>query len=201
MKRLTGVAWLLAVISATTANAQAPIARNPTPERVTTFIEAGGVIPVGRFADAAHAGFAPSFGGYYRVNDFIAPAFQLQWAFLEPDRDRTGGVGSLDMVDALVGVRFYVPLDFRVRPWATLLTGIAHYESYHVFPLEPVIGTGRTKRTDPVLSIGGGFDVDLHPNFSLGFDWHTIFSFSTDKSRGENTLTAMSLGAAALFHF
>jgi hypothetical protein len=105
------------------------------------------------------------------------------------------------MATGLVGVRFFMPLGLPFQPWATVLTGIAHYESYRHLQLEPVIAPGRTHRTDPVLSIGGGFDLDLHPNFSLGFDMHPIFSFSTDTQSGEDHLVALSFGGAALLHF
>lgn len=201
MKRIIAAAlWLMVLAMPRGAAAQAPLARNPTPEGVSVFFEPGGLIPVGSFGDAAQAGFAPTVGGYYQLLDFLAPAFQAQWAFLEPDRARTGGVGSLDALDLLFGVRCMLPGKRLVRPWGTLLFGIAHYESYRDFPLEPIFSPGAHARTDPMLALGGGVDFDVHPNFSIGPDLRAQFSFSTG-SNGEGNLTAIAIGAVATFHY
>jgi hypothetical protein len=202
MKRVTSAALLFAVLSAAaTANAQAPLARNQTPERVTVYAEAGGMFPVGRFGDVADAGFAPTVGGYYFVNDYVAPAFRIGWAFLKPNRDVTGPGGSLDMANALLGVRLSVPVKARVHPWVNVLGGVAHYESYRGLAFEPVLEAGSTRRTDPLFAFGGGLDVDLHPNFSLGFDAQALFSISTASGHGERSLTAVSIGGMALLHY
>jgi hypothetical protein len=200
MRRLAAVSWLVLVVLAGEAGAQAPFKRDPTPEGVTVWFEAAGLIPLGGFGDAAQAGFAPTFGGYYPVLPFLAPAFQVQWAFLEPDRSRTGGVGSLDAMNALLGVRAMLPGRRLVRPWGTLLFGIAHYEAYRDFFLEPIFSNGKHTRTDPMLAVGGGVDFDVHPNFSIGADLRGQFSFSTGRS-GEGTLSAITLGAVATFHY
>ena len=202
MKRVTSAALLFAALSAAaSAHAQAPLARNQTPEHVTVFAEVGGLFPVGRFGNVADAGFAPSVGGYYQVNDFIAPAFRIGWAFLAPNRDVTGPGGSLDMLTALLGLRFSLPVKSRVHPWASILGGIAHYASYRALPLEPVMDPGSSSRTDPAFTFGGGLDVDLHPNFSLGFDVHALFSISTESGGSERNLTAVSVGGMALLHY
>jgi len=201
MKRILAAGlWLVVLCMPSVAAAQAPLKRDLTPEGVTAYFELGGVFPVGGFADAAQAGFAPAFGGYYAVLPFLAPAFQVQWALLEPDRERTGGVGSLDAQNVLFGVRFMRPRPHLVRPWGTALFGIAHYDSYRDLPLEPIFRPGAHARTDPMLAIGGGVDFDVHPNFSIGAEVRGHFSFTTG-STGEETLTAVSVGAVAAFHY
>jgi len=200
MGRSLATSGLLIVLLVCEASAQAPLRRDPTPEGVSVSFEAGGLIPVGGFGDAAQAGFAATFGGYYPVLPFLAPAFQLQWAPLEPDRARTGGGGSLDASNALLGARFMLPGKRLVRPWGTLLFGVAHYDSYRNFFLEPIFANGKHTRTDPMLAVGGGVDFDVHPNFSVGPDLRGQFSFSTGRS-GEGTLSAISIGAVATFHY
>ena len=201
MKRIlaTGL-WLVALCVPSVATAQAPLKRDVTPEGVTAFFELAGVFPVGGFADAAQAGYAPTFGGYYPVLPYLAPAFQMQWAFLEPDRERSGGFGSLDALNVLLGVRLMLPSARLVRPWGTALFGVAHYSSYRDLALEPIFSPGAHDRTDPMLAIGGGVDFDVHPNFSIGMGVHGLFSFTTG-SAGEETLTAVSVGGIAAFHY
>jgi hypothetical protein len=182
------------------AAAQAPLKRELTPEGVTAYFEIDGLFPVGGFADAAQAGIAPTFGGYYPALPFLAPAFQVQWAFLEPDRERTGDVGSLDAQNVLFGLRLMWPHPRLVRPWGTALFGVAHYSSYRDLALEPIFSPGAHDRTDPMLAIGGGVDFDVHPNFSIGGAVRGQFSFTTG-STGEETLTAVAVGAVAAFHY
>ena len=51
-----------------------------------------------------------------------------------------------------------------------------------------------------MLAIGGGVDFDVHPNFSIGGAVRGQFSFTTG-STGEETLTAVAVGAVAAFHY
>jgi len=200
-RRIAGMV-LLVLALALPAAAQAPWPRNPTPERVTFFAEAGGLVPVGRFSDAADGGFAPIAGGLYRLNEIVAPVVQFQWGFLDAKRQSTfGGGGSIDALNLLGGVRLYLPVKGVVHPWATALAGWAHYASHSHPPPQPAFGVARNSRDDPAFSVGGGLDFQLHPNFSLGIDARALFSISTDTDRGARDLTAVSIAGAALFHF
>lgn len=183
------------------AAANAQWQRNPTPEGVTVFATAGGLFPVGKFSDAADGGFAPGFGGYYRLNDFIAPAFQFQYAFLQVDSQRLGGGESINALNLLGGLRLFIPVKGIVHPWVTGLLGWAHYHTSQDLPLEPLFGVGERSRNDFMLSAGGGVDFQVHPNVSLGIDTRALFSISTNTSRGQGNLTAITVSGVALFHF
>lgn len=183
------------------AAAEAQWPRNPTPEKVTAFATMGGIFPVGRFSDAADGGFAPGFGGYYRVNDVIAPAFQFQYGFLEVDNQRLGGGESIGALNLLGGLRLFIPVKGIVHPWVTGLLGWANYHTSRQLPLEPLFGFGERDRNDFMLSSGGGLDFQVHPNFSLGIDTRALFSISTHTSRGQENLTAITVSGVALFHF
>jgi hypothetical protein len=159
------------------------------------------MFPVGRFADVADAGVAPSLGGYMRVNRVLAPAFQFQYAFLEIDDQRIGGGESVDAFNLLTGFRLFLPVEGVVHPWVTALLGWAHYKTDSELPLQPLFGVGEKDRDDVMLSVGGGLDFRIHPVFSVGIDTRALFSISTDTSRGAKNLTAMSVCGLAMFHF
>ncbi|MGH7899165.1 MAG: hypothetical protein ACREQQ_14515 [Candidatus Binatia bacterium] len=183
------------------AAAQAPWPRDPTPERVTFMGGVGGLFPVGRFADAADSGFAPSIGGFFRANKVLAHAFHFQYGHLEADEQRLGGGETIHTFNLLTGPRLFIPLKGPVSPWVTGLIGWAHYRTDRELPLEPLFGVGDRTRNDVMLSIGGGLDFRLHPVFSVGIDARALFSIATSDSRGEDNLTAMTVSGLAMFHF
>jgi hypothetical protein len=175
--------------------------RDPTPERVTFLAGVGGLFPVGEFADAVDSGVAPSIGGYLRLNEIFAPAFQFQYGFLEADNRRIGGGESIDTFNLLTGLRLFIPVKGIVHPWITGLVGWAHYRTDRELDLQPLFGVGDKERNDVMFSTGGGVDFQVHPNFSIGIDTRVLFSISTDSSSGEGDLTAMTVSGLALFHF
>ncbi len=174
--------------------------RNPTSEQVGIVAFGGGFRPVGRFREKVTGGFALGAGGYYRLTGFLAPAFAAHYAFLDPDRSATGARGSIDAWALVGGLRLFLLSErYRFRPWVAVLGGWAHYTSFRSLPLEPVFRPGRSTRDDPLISAGGGIDLSLHPNFTLGVDIRDNVSLTDDHDKGERDLTAVSILGSLTF--
>jgi hypothetical protein len=176
--------------------------RNPKPERVSVSFAAGGLIALGDFDDAANSGAAIMAIAHYRASQWVQPVVSFQWAFLEADEAADRGDSSLDALNFLFGVRGYLlPDDQPFRPYLTVLGGWARYMRDDERGLPGLIATGEDHRDDPAISPGGGFEVVLHPNVSVGMDGRALFSFATGDSKEEDDVTAVSLSGFAAFHF
>ena len=195
------VICLCAAAGVMTGSARAEL-RNPTPEQVAVAASIGGFRPVGRFGDKVNGGGAVGASGFYRLTRFITPAFAVHYAFLDPDESATGIRGSIDTWSVLGGVRLFLfPESYRLRPWVAVLGGWAHYTSYRVLPLETIFTPGRNTRDDPVVSAGGGIDLGLHPNFTVGADIRDNVSLTDDHEKGERDLTAITILGSLIFHY
>jgi hypothetical protein len=211
MKRVFGAALCLLLCAA--AGAAEEVKDEPTPERVTVVASGGGFFPVGRFGDVAQDGFVLEAGGFYRLRgrlaSHLAPAFTAYYGFLEPVRPPSGVLpgtqgahGSIDTTAFLGGLRvFMLPETYRVQPWFSMLAGWAHYTSFRPLPLAPAFAPGHAKRDDPMVCVGGGVDVKLHPNFSIGFVVRDNISLTDDHEDGERDLSSVSVLGALLFHY
>jgi hypothetical protein len=182
--------------------------RNPNPERVTVIAAGGIALPAGDFGERAEPGPTVRFGGYYRLWTLLNPAFEIQYATFDakPNPAMLGATGprrgTIDFYDGLVGLRaFLLPEGYLFRPWGTVMGGFAHYGAHPRLPLAPAFGRNRDDRDDPLLAIGGGVDLSLHPNFSLGFDARLLQSFTRNRDLGEEDLQTTALTAALVFHY
>ncbi|MEA2625389.1 MAG: outer membrane protein beta-barrel domain [Candidatus Binatota bacterium] len=203
MKRFVGLGLWLALAFALGSFGDAA-AEEPTrtPDRVSIAFGVGGILPTGKFADAADAGFAYSFSGYYHLTDWFGPAFVFQQGFLESDPSTGVHGGSVDTYSLAGGVRAYVlPPSFMLRPWVTLLGGYHRYAQHRKHELTPIFAIGHDDRDDPFLSIGGGAELRLHPNFGLGADLRYNASFSDSDDRGERDLGAFTIAALLILHY
>lgn len=199
MKRMLPVVIGLGLAAGQIGTARADL-RNPTPDQVGIVASVGGFRPVGRFGEKVTGGLVLGTGGYYRLTNFLAPAFAAHYAFLDPDRSATGVRGSIDTWGFVGGLRLFLLSEtYSFRPWVAVLGGWAHYTSYRALPLEPVFRPGRSTRDDPLVSAGGGIDLSLHPNFTLGVDIRDNVSLTDDHDKGERDLTAVSILGSLTF--
>lgn len=198
MRRMLGAALVLCLVAPGVAGSQM---RDPTPEKVTVFGGGGWLFPTGRFRDSVKSGGAVGVGGFFRYG-YVAPSMFAQYGFLEPDFAKTGVRGHVDTWRVLFGGRVY-PLaeSFVLQPFVTALGGWAHYTSSRKLDLAPVFAPGHDDRDDAMLSAGGGFELALHPNFSLAIDARDDLSFTDAHAKGERDLNAVSLTGLAMFRY
>ena len=185
------------VATAPVAHGEESAWRNPASERVTFVGGVGYLEPLGQFGDTVDGGVLVSAGGFYRLIEYVAPEFAIQYGQIDPE-----GRGSMSTMRVLGGVRgFVLPAEFPLRPWGGILAGWGHYDRSGGSALPGIIAFNREKRDDVMVSAGGGLEWRLHPNFEIGANVRYDVSFTDDGETGEEDLKSVSVLGVLLFNY